>query len=127
MSDKIEITREKIERAIDAIEQVGYQDKFIDYTFVQSVKAELRAVLAQGATYGEVVAVVTSSRWNSEQGNSCTISPVLPTRLEAGTRLYAETTDLVSEVKNSPFVCGPACSTATGCEKCNGPQTRSRS
>lgn len=34
-----------IERAIDAIEQVGYQDKFIDYTFVFGVKQELRDLL----------------------------------------------------------------------------------
>jgi hypothetical protein len=39
------VPREKIERALDAIEQVGYQDKFIDYTFVRAVKQELRALL----------------------------------------------------------------------------------
>jgi len=40
-----DVPREKIERALDAIEQVGYQDKFIDYTFVRTVKQELRALL----------------------------------------------------------------------------------
>lgn len=39
------VPRERIERALDAIEQVGYQDKFIDYTFVRAVKQELRALL----------------------------------------------------------------------------------
>lgn len=39
------VPREQVERALDAIEQVGLQDKFIDYTFVRTVKQELRALL----------------------------------------------------------------------------------
>ena len=39
------VTREQVERALDAIEQVGLQDKFIDYAFVRTVKQKLRALL----------------------------------------------------------------------------------
>ncbi len=39
------VPRDQVERALDAIEQVGLQDKFIDYTFVRTVKHELRALL----------------------------------------------------------------------------------
>lgn len=47
MTNKITVPSELIHRAIDAVEQVGYQDKFIDYTFVGAVKNELRAALAE--------------------------------------------------------------------------------
>ena len=47
MTYKITVPSELIHRAIDAVEQVGYQDKFIDYTFVGAVKNELRAALAE--------------------------------------------------------------------------------
>lgn len=46
MTNKLTVPSELIHRAIDAIEQVGYQDKFIDYTFVRAVKQELLAALA---------------------------------------------------------------------------------
>lgn len=51
------VPREQIERALDAIEQVGLQDKFIDYTFVRTVKNELRALLdAPQPSEGELIA-----------------------------------------------------------------------
>jgi len=46
MTNKITVPSELIHRAIDAVGQVGYQDKFIDYTFVGAVENELRAALA---------------------------------------------------------------------------------
>lgn len=45
MTNKLTVPSELIHRAIDAIEQVGYQDKFIDYTFVRAVKQDLRTAL----------------------------------------------------------------------------------
>ena len=47
MTNKVEmvsVPRELLERALSAIEQVGYQDKFIDYTFTGEVKRELESL-----------------------------------------------------------------------------------
>jgi hypothetical protein len=46
MSGKIEISREQVQRALDAIEQVGRRYEFIDFAFVRAVKAEISKILA---------------------------------------------------------------------------------
>lgn len=67
------VQRERIERALCAVEQVGLQDKFIDYAFIRAVKYELIALLdadipASVAEQPAPVAVVLPERLPGDDG-----------------------------------------------------------